>query len=154
VAELLLDHVRGDAFRDQFGGVGVAQAVRVDALLDAGALGGPGDREADVARVERLALEGAEQRRSASEAELLALVEPAVEIAAGFGADRDDAVVVALPWRTWTVQRLWSTSGAAPHDLAVPVRPLAPRRETGVGDRWRAARHRLPPWRGVVRVAA
>ena len=60
MAELLLDHVGGDALGHQLGGVGVAEAVGVNALLDPRALCCSAERVADVGVVEAVTLEGAE----------------------------------------------------------------------------------------------
>ena len=58
VAELVLDEVDGVALFGEFGGVGVAQAVGVDAFVDPGPGGEAGEELADIARVEGAAGQG------------------------------------------------------------------------------------------------
>ena len=62
LAELLLDDVGRHALGRELGGVGVAQAVGVDALLDAGLAGEAGEQPAEVGGIEWLASKRAEDR--------------------------------------------------------------------------------------------
>src|SRR5437870_2500781 len=61
VAELVADEVDRLSLSGQFGGMGVAQAVGVDPFVDPGPFGQAGEEAADVAGVEGLAGEGAEE---------------------------------------------------------------------------------------------
>ncbi len=69
MAELAGDDGDVDTFGAELGGVGVAEAVSVDALFDAGPVGEAFEHDTDVGGVHRAAAEGAEDGVAATQAE-------------------------------------------------------------------------------------
>ena len=96
MTELLLDDVDRHSLCRKLGGVGVTQAVGVDALLDARLSSQAGEEPADVGGIERLAGECAEDRPPPREPDGSAAIEPALEQGEGRGVHPDRAPPVAL----------------------------------------------------------
>lgn len=100
VPELLRDDADLDALGAEFRGVGVAQAMGVDALLDAGLAGEAREQDADVARRERVTVAQAEDGavRVRSDAETRPDLEPRLDHRepARVHADRPAAVAFAV----------------------------------------------------------
>lgn len=96
VAELPRDDGDVDAFGAELGGVGVAEAVGVDALGDAGASSERGEHAADGGGGDGATGPRAEERRGGGRAERFAVAEPFVEEAESAGVDADGARVAAF----------------------------------------------------------
>lgn len=97
VAEEVADDAQASAFTFESDGVGVPQTVRVNALLDASPSCQARQQVADVALVNAVTPERAENRRSTVDASLPAHVEPACEQRGAPGVESDDAVLITLP---------------------------------------------------------
>ena len=97
VTELGLDEVHRLALGCKLRRVRVAQAVRVDTLLDPCLFRNPREERSDVGGLERSALEGAEEGLSPGEADALPALEPASEDGEGSGVKPNGAATIALP---------------------------------------------------------
>ncbi len=97
VTELGLDQVHRMPLCGQLCRVAVSQAVRMNPLFDP-CLGRQSLHQVpDVAGVDRLPLQGAEERGAARESQLFPCVHPAVDRCKGAGVDPSDAGLVSLP---------------------------------------------------------
>ena len=65
MTQLLLNLVNGHPFRGQFRGMGMAQPMGMDTLVDAGAVGQPWQQRADIRRLSRFPGQGTEYWRPA-----------------------------------------------------------------------------------------
>ena len=96
VPKLLLDDRNRYAFHHQLIGMGVTQAMRMDTLLDVSLVREAGHEGSQVGRVERFALEGAEQRCVPVDAKSVSCFDPAAEDRHRTGVEADDPSTVAL----------------------------------------------------------
>ena len=96
VAELRLDEIGWEPLGCQLGCVGVAEAVRVDALLDSGLAGETGQESAHVGVLEGSSAERTEHALTTVEPQLPPPVKPAFREREAAGVETDGAAPVAL----------------------------------------------------------
>ncbi len=98
VAELRLDEVRWQPLGCQLGGVGVAEAVGVDALLYSGLACETRQQGANVGVLERRSAERTEDALTTVEAQLAPPVQPAVDKGEGTGIDAGSIPAATTEW--------------------------------------------------------
>ena len=96
MAELGLDQVERSPFLGQLEGVGVPEAVGMDALLDAGALRQPLAQTPDVVRQQWMAFERAEKRCRLGQVEGSTSVDPSIYYRERFRIQPERSTLVSL----------------------------------------------------------
>jgi hypothetical protein len=96
MAKLCLNHVHRDTLSGQFRRVGVPQPVRVYALLDASLCCEALESVPNVRGIDRVAVEGAEDRGAALDPESLPLFQPTLDEGKCTGVETHRARAVAL----------------------------------------------------------